>query len=85
MRDLQKAALDFVLGRELPADAGKSVGGLSAVLKAVDKVRSNPDSSAALDMVMTTAKTLEAAQMHPEAEFNKAADILSRPNTQVSS
>ena len=85
VRDLQKAALDFVLGRELPADAGKSVGGLSAVLKAVDKVRSNPDSSAALDMVMTTAKTLDAAQMHPEAEFNRAADILSRPNTQVSS
>jgi hypothetical protein len=85
VRDLQKAALDFVLGRELPADAGKSVGGLSAVLKAVDQVRSNPDASAALDMVMTTAKTLAAAQMHPELEFNKAAEILSRPNPQVSS
>lgn len=85
VRDLQKAALDFVLGRELPADAGKSVGGLSTVLKAVDQVRSNPDASAALDMVMTTAKTLDAAGVHAELEFNKAAQILSRPNTQVAS
>ena len=75
--DLQKAALDFVLGNEVPADAAKDVGGLGPLLKAVDKVRGNPDSSAALDLVMTTAKTLEGAQKHPETEFGNAAALLS--------
>lgn len=81
VRDLQKAALDFVLGNEVPPDAAKDVGGLTPLLKAVDQVRANPDASAALDMVMTTAKTLEGVQKHPEMEFNNAAALLSRSNT----
>jgi hypothetical protein len=36
---------------------------------------------AALDMVMTTAKTLESAKKHPETEFSNAAALLSRTNT----
>lgn len=81
VRDLQKAALDFVLGNEIPPDAAKEVGGLASLLKAVDQVRANPEASAALDMVMTTAKTLESAQKHPEQEFTNAAALLSRPAT----
>jgi hypothetical protein len=81
VRDLQKAALDFVIDAELPPDAAKAVGGLPPLLRAVDQIRSNPDASAALDMVMTTVKTLDAAQKHPEVEFNKAATLLSQPNT----
>jgi uncharacterized membrane protein len=80
VRDLQKAALDFILGNEVPPDAAKNVGGLSQLLRAVDKVRGNPDASAALDLVMTTAKTLEGAQKHPETELNNAAALLSRSN-----
>lgn len=81
VRDLHKAALDFILGNEVPPDAAKDVGGLGPLLKAVDKVRSNPDSSAALDLVMTTAKTLESTQKHPETEFSNAAALLSGSNT----
>jgi len=81
VRDLQKAALDFVIGSELPPDAAKDVGGLTPLLKAVDQIRGNPDASAALDMVMTTVKTLDGAQKHPEVEFNKAAALLAQSNT----
>ncbi len=80
VRDLQKAALDFVIGGEIPPEAAKAVGGLPALLKAVDQVRSNQDASAALDLVMTTVKTLDGAQKHPEVEFNNAAAILSKSN-----
>lgn len=81
VRDLQKAALDFVLGQEVPPGAAKAVGGLTSVLKAVDQVRSNPEASAALDLVMTTAKTLESNQMHPELVFTNAASLLSSSDT----
>jgi hypothetical protein len=80
VRDLHKAALDFILGNEVPPEATKDVGGLTPLLKAVDKVRGNPDGSAALDLVMTTAKTLKSAQQHPETQFNDAAALLSRSN-----
>jgi len=80
VRDLQRAALDYVLGSEVPPDAAQAVGGLGPLLNAVDKVRANRDASAALDLVMTTAKTLEGAQKHPETEFNNAAALLSGPN-----
>ena len=81
VRDLQKAALDFVLRQEVPPDAVKDVGGLASVLKAVDQVRGNHEASAALDLVMTTAKTLENNQLHPELVFTNAAFLLSTSNT----
>jgi hypothetical protein len=81
VRDLQKAALGYVVEAEVPADAAKHVGGVSPLLKAVDQIRANPDASAALDMVMTTVKTLDGAKKHPEVEFNNAAVLLSKSNT----
>jgi len=81
VRDLQKAALDYVLGQEVPPDAAQDVGGLAALLKAVDQVRGNSEASAALDLVMTTAKTLKSNQMHPELVFTNAASLLSSSNT----
>jgi hypothetical protein len=81
VRDLQKAALDFILGNEVPPEVTKDVGGLGPLLQAVDKVRGNPEASAALDLVMTTAKTLKSAQKDPATQFTEAAEFLSRPNT----
>ena len=80
VRDLQKAALDFVLRQEVPLDAVKDVGGLASVLKAVDQVRGNRDARAALDLVMTTANALRSNQLHPELVFTNAASLLFTSN-----
>jgi len=80
VRDLRKTALDFVLGQEVPPDAAKDVGGLASLLKAVDQVRSNHEASAALELVMTTAKTLKRSQLDPEPVFTNAASLLSHSN-----
>jgi len=85
VRDLRKAALDFVLGQEVPPDAAKDVGGLGSLLKAVDQVRSNHEASAALELVMTTAKTLKSSQLDPEPVFTNAASLLAHSNMDAAS
>jgi hypothetical protein len=72
VRDLQKAALDFVLAKDLPPDAGAPLGGNTAMLQAIDKVRA----SAGLDAVMTTVTALRQAGKNPATEFQAAADAI---------
>jgi hypothetical protein len=85
VRDLRKAALDFVLGQEVLPDAAKDVGGLASLLKAVDQVRTNHEASAALELVMTTAKTLKSSQLDPELVFTNAASLLAHSNMDAAS
>jgi hypothetical protein len=76
VRDLQKAALDFVLAKDLPPDAGASLGGNTALLQAIDKVRASPSASSGLDAVMTTVTALRQAGKNPATEFQAAADAI---------
>ena len=76
VRDLQKAALDFVLAKDLPPDAGAPLGGNTAMLQAIDKVRASPSASAGLDAVMTTVTALRQAGKNPATEFQAAADAI---------
>ena len=76
VRDLQKAALDFVLAKDLSPDAGAPLGGNTAMLQAIDKVRASPSASAGLDAVMTTVTALRQAGKNPATEFQAAADAI---------
>ncbi len=76
VRDLQKAALDFVLAKDLSPDAGAPLGGNTAMLQAIDKIRASPSASAGLDAVMTTVTALRQAGKNPATEFQAAADAI---------
>jgi hypothetical protein len=76
VRDVQQVALDYVLAKDLPPEAGKEIGGSAALLQAIDKVRANPTGSAGLDAVMTTVTALKRAGKNPETEFNAAAQSI---------
>ncbi len=79
VRDLQKAALDTVLARDLPPDAGKAVGGAPAMLKALDSIRADRTASAGLDAVFATVQAVRTAGRNPATEFAKAATLLAGP------
>lgn len=76
VRDLQKASLDYVLAKDLPPDAGAAIGGTTAMLQGIDKIRANHDASAGLDAVMTAVTALKRSGKNPETEFNEAAKSL---------
>ncbi len=79
VRDLQKAALDAVLVRDLPPDAGSTVGGTPAMLHALDKIRTDRNASAGLDAVYATVQAVRTAGRNPATEFAKAAGLLGKP------
>jgi hypothetical protein len=81
VRDLQKVALDVVLAKDLPPDAGAPLGGNAAMLQAIDKVRASPGASAGLDAVMTTVTALRQAGKNPATEFQAAADAIASQAT----
>jgi hypothetical protein len=76
VRDLQKAALDTVLVRDLPAGAGNAVGGAPAMLHALDLIRADRGASAGLDAVYATVQAVRTAGRNPATEFAKAAAVL---------